>query len=389
MKKIFTLVFALLSLFVVNQPMSALTYNVTVPAGTKTCYITGEMNGWSPSATALTKVDETHYTVDLPNATAEMKYQYLSGPDWKYIEKTAEGTAITDRTWSAMDVVAKWLEVFSLDERDVTIEALVPADVKVLYLVGNFNSWSSPTETTKMNFVSEDLNGKVFSITVHSLDAKNMEFKFCAGSSWSYEQTSPTANYVYGTTESSTAVVVNSFKHYFDPAIAGTINITATVPAGTLQAFIQGDFLGYNMANAIEGTKNTDGTFSFSLPNLLFIEYRLYNKADWGYPEVNDAGEERANRAAVYPTDANLAITVINWKQTISGISNMKEATNKIYSNNNQLIVENVISNVIVYDIMGRNIENKSMGGTFKSKKLNPGLYIVNIDGATKKVSVK
>lgn len=389
MKKFFTLMFALLSIFAVTQSVSALTYNVTVPAGTKACYMTGEMNGWSTSATALTKVDETHYTIDLPNATAEMKYQYLSGPDWKYIEKTADGAAITDRTWSAMDVVAKWLEVFTLDERDVTIEALVPADVKVLYIVGNFNGWSSPSETTKMTFVSEDINGKVFSIIIHSLDAKNMEFKFCAGPAWSYQQTDPKANFVYGTTENSTAVVVNTFEGYFDPEKTGTINITATVPAGTDSIFIQGDFLGWDMTKAMKAVKNQDGTFTFAIPMVMKIYYNIYNKADWTYVEADAAGVKYPDRTASYPEDANTTITVTAWMKNISGVSNIKEATNKIYSSNNQLIVENVISNVVIYDITGRNIETGAISGTFKSKKLNSGLYIVNVDGATKKVSVK
>ncbi len=88
MKKIFTSFVALVAMLFLVQSVSALTYTVTVPAGTKACYITGEMNGWSPSATPLTKVNETTYTIDLPTATEGMKYQYLSGPDWKYIEKT-------------------------------------------------------------------------------------------------------------------------------------------------------------------------------------------------------------------------------------------------------------------------------------------------------------
>ena len=389
MRKKITLLFALLSMLVATQSVSALVYNVTVPAGTKACYITGELNGWSPSATALTKIDETHYTIDLPNATAEMKYQYLSGPDWKYIEKDASGAAITDRTWSANDVVVKWLENFIPDERDVTIEVLVPTDVKVLYIVGSFNGWSSPADPTKMTFVSQDLNGKVFSIKVHSADAKNMEFKFCSGPSWSYQQTDPKANFVYGTTENSTAVVVNTFQGYFDPEKTGTINITATVPAGTTKAYIQGDFLGWDMTKALEGTKNTDGTFSFSVPMVMTIEYRLYNKADWGFPEVDETGVERTTRKNIYPADANVAITVTGWKQQISAVSQIKEAKNTIYSKNSTLIVENITSNVIVYDITGRTIESAIMSGTFKSKTLNPGLYIVNVDGATKKVCVK
>lgn len=389
MNKIFTIVFALLSLFAVNQSISALTYNVTVPAGTKACYITGEMNGWSPSATAMTKIDETHYSVSLPNATPEMKYQYLSGPDWKYIEKTAEGTAITDRTWSAADVVVKWGETFTPDERDVTIEALVPADVKVLYLVGSFNGWSSPSETTKMTFVSEDLNGKVFSIKIHSLDAKNMEFKFCAGPAWSYQQTSPKANFIYGTTDNSIAVVVNTFEGIFDPAKTGTINITATVPAGTDSIFIQGDFLGWNMANAMKAVKNQDGTFTFSIPMVMKIYYNIYNKADWTYVEADSQGLKYPDRTASFPENANTSITVVAWMKNVTGITPTNEATNKIYSSNNQLIVENVISKVAIYDITGRAIQSEVVNGTFKSKKLNSGLYIVQVDGASKKVSVK
>ena len=181
MKKIFTSFVALVAMLFLVQSVSALTYTVTVPAGTKACYITGEMNGWSPSATPLTKVNETTYTIDLPTATEGMKYQYLSGPDWKYIEKNADGTAITDRTWSAADVVVNWLEVFTPDEREVTIEALVPSEVKVLYLVGSFNGWKSPSEEFKMTFDSETVDGKIFSIKVFSADAKNMEFKFVAG----------------------------------------------------------------------------------------------------------------------------------------------------------------------------------------------------------------
>ena len=388
MKRNFTLVALMLVLFTFVQQASALTFNVTVPAGTNACYITGEMNGWSPSATPMTKVDATHFTIDLPDATTSQKYQYLSGPDWKYIEKDADGNAITDRVWSENDVVVRWLETFSLDERDVTIDVLVPLAVQDLYLVGNFNGWSSPSASTKMTYVSQDVEGKVFTITVHSLDAVNMEFKFCAGASWSYQQTAPNANFVYGTTENSKAVVVTGFKNYFDPAQAGTMNITATVPAGTAQVFMQGDFLGYDMANAIEGTKNEDGTFSFALPNVLVIEYLLYNKADWGYPEVDDTGNERANRVSVYPTDANLAVTVIGWKQVINGVKQLNADNYKVYSLNKSVVVEGVKSQVELFDMSGRRIQTQNTAGTFTSKVLNNGLYIVRVDGATQKVSV-
>lgn len=389
MKKIFTSILALLAIFLFVQTVSALTYTVTVPAGTKACYITGEMNGWSPSATPLTKVNETTYTVDLPNATESMKYQYLSGPDWKYIEKNADGSAVTDRTWSASDVVVNWLAVFTPDEREVTIEALVPSEVKVLYLVGSFNGWQSPSEAFKMTFDSETLDGKIFSIKVFSVDAINMEFKFAAGPAWSYEQADPKDNFIYGKTENTTSVVVNSFKNYFDPEKTGTINITATVPAGTQRVFIQGDFLGWNMDNAMEGVKNQDGTFSFSIPMVMNIIYNFYNKADWAYVEANENGDKYPDRSASFPNDATIAVTVTAWKQTISGVSTVKEATNIMYSANQLLTVEEVKTGVEIFDITGRLIDNARLTGTYTSNQLNKGLYIVKVDGATKKVSVK
>ena len=106
MKKIFTLFAALACV----MSMSAVTYNVTVPAGTKACYIAGGMNSWS--FTEMTKVDDTHYTLDLPTATEAMKYKYCSGPGWAYVEKDASGNEIGDRTYSATDVVKKWASVY-------------------------------------------------------------------------------------------------------------------------------------------------------------------------------------------------------------------------------------------------------------------------------------
>ena len=129
MKKIFTFFAALAC----AMSISAVTYNVTVPAGTKACYIAGGMNSWS--FTEMTKVDDTHYTLDLPAATEAMKYKYCSGPGWAYVEKDASGNEIGDRSYSAADVVAKWASVYEpsatpeepKEEKDITVKAKVPA----------------------------------------------------------------------------------------------------------------------------------------------------------------------------------------------------------------------------------------------------------------------
>ena len=94
----------------VVEPETGVTYNVAVPAGTKACYIAGEMNEWVHQE--MTKVDETHYTITIAEATTAMKYKYCSGPSWDYVEKTAAGEEVADRTYSANDVVESWLAVY-------------------------------------------------------------------------------------------------------------------------------------------------------------------------------------------------------------------------------------------------------------------------------------
>ncbi|HEY6914435.1 MAG TPA: T9SS type A sorting domain-containing protein [Paludibacter sp.] len=388
MKKISTLVLALMSMFVISQSALALTYNVTVPAGTEACFIAGAMNGWSATAGRMTKVDATHFTITYDAATATDEYKYLSGPDWKYEEKTEAGTALpANRTWTASDVVAKWGALYLLSyAKDVTIDVLTPTTTVQCYLVGNFNGWASPSTATQMTKGATTGDGVEFYITVNVLDTTIMEYKVCAGPAWSYEQKTPSANFKYMT--DGGVVIVTEFKAIFDPAKTGTINITATVPAGTDRVWIQGDFLGWDMGKAMEGTKNTNGTFSFSIPMVQSIEYKMYNLANWNNVEVDAAGVEVANRKAAYPADANLAITVIGWKTPLA-VPTINMNNYKIYTNDHSLVVEGVTSQVDVIDISGRILQSVKMTGKFTSEKLNAGLYILRVDGATKKVSLK
>ena len=131
MKKIFTLFAALTYM----MSMFALTYNVTVPAGTKACYIAGDMNGWSH--VEMEKVDETHYKLDVASADKTMGYKYCSGPDWAYVECGADDSELANRVYSENDEVAKWRAVYNPNDvptpptpgetKDITVKALVPA----------------------------------------------------------------------------------------------------------------------------------------------------------------------------------------------------------------------------------------------------------------------
>ena len=117
------------------EPTTGLTYNVTVPAGTYACYIAGVMTEWSQ--TEMTKVDDTHYTITIAEATETMGYKYCSGPDWAYVECGADDSELADRVYSVNDEVAKWRAIYNPNDvptpptpgetKDITVKAQVPA----------------------------------------------------------------------------------------------------------------------------------------------------------------------------------------------------------------------------------------------------------------------
>ena len=72
-----------------------------------------------------------------------------------------------------------------------------------------------------------------------------------------------------------------------------------------------------------------------------------------------------------------------------TGLTTSKSENFKISTFNNVINIEGVKDNVSLFDIAGRKIQSVSVTGTFNSNKLNSGLYIVNVDGISTKVSVK
>jgi hypothetical protein len=413
MKKLFTFISALLSMFVVVQMSAAadLVFNVTVPTPTYECWVVGNFNDWNNNQYKMTKVDDTHYTITIPEAELNqanitrdggVKYKYLSGGgDWAYVEKDANGNEIPDRVYTdGNDVVQKWALVYNPNVEPipmtVTIIAQVPADVIELYIVGTFNNWTIPTDSTKMTLLETNESGKVFSVTFFTADANKLQFKFCAGPAWDYEQTQG-ANFTYpDPTQNTAAVICESFKKIYDPTQVGNVTIIATVPAGTERVWIMGSHLGWNWNNLKEGTRNQDNTFTFLVENVMSFEYRLYNWPDWGYPEVGEADptKELPNRTAQYdptnPANNTINITVWGWKQPApSAVANVFFDRYQVKTVNRTITVNNVTSGVELFDVMGRQIEKANVRGTYTTKTLTNGIYILKVDGITAKIAVK
>ena len=98
-----------------------ITYSVTVPVGTNECYIAGDMNNWN--FYQMNKVDDTHYTITLSSLTSD-RYKYCSAADWAYVEVNADGSYLPNRSYTASDIVARWIagtDISTIDADELTL----------------------------------------------------------------------------------------------------------------------------------------------------------------------------------------------------------------------------------------------------------------------------
>lgn len=152
-----------------------ITYRVTVPVGTKACYLAGEMNTWS--FMPMNKVDATHYEVTTSSLTS-YKYKYCSGPDWVYVEKDGSGNDISNRTYTPSDVVASWRHIYDSAHPTPTLtySVTVPSGTNACYIIGEMNSWTF-TAMNKVDATHYTISCPAFS---------DFEYKYCSGADWSY-----------------------------------------------------------------------------------------------------------------------------------------------------------------------------------------------------------
>jgi len=190
----------LLGIISFSMQVKALTYNVTVPVGTEHCYIAGSFNDWSVSANPMTKVDDTHYTVEIANAVTTDEYEYLNGPAWAYEQANASGTATSQSGWNANDVVVNWKFFYTTTP---TIQVKVPTYISSCYIVTSLDSWSFKSESEcAMTLISSDESGKVFTITLTGIsDPTALRYRFSASPNWNNEQKDPATEFAwaYGT----------------------------------------------------------------------------------------------------------------------------------------------------------------------------------------------
>lgn len=182
MKKNFTLRSIFFSLmWMAFTTGKALTFTVTVPSGTVECYIAGNFNSWKQ--TKMNKIGNNQFQIDFETTSAEARYKYCSGPGWQYVEKSASGQDIIDRTYNSNDNVASWAAIYSpnITPGNITITATVPANTPdgEVYISGSFQSpaWDV-NNAPKLTKVSD---------TQYQFIVQNVttiEYKLLCGKSW-------------------------------------------------------------------------------------------------------------------------------------------------------------------------------------------------------------
>ncbi|WP_287636122.1 hypothetical protein [Bacteroides sp.] len=212
-----------------------LTYTVTVPAGTKNCYMKGGFlsmnNNWADFI-QLEKTGENTFSVTLPTYKNET-YRYFAEKGKEYIEVNADDTDKADRTWNenqGVDVVDKWKTMPS-EPTLVTIKCLVPRTVTDLYIIGTFDiQWQLDPlgEKDKMTYVGEEGDKKAFIYEYTTINPTGLEFKFAAGPGRQYIQ-SASENYTTKNVEpyeaNKYAYEALAFKSIWTPSVPTTAKV--------------------------------------------------------------------------------------------------------------------------------------------------------------------
>jgi len=290
-KLLLTLMFA----FVVFSS-SALIYSVTVPKGTNACYIAGEMNGWSHQQ--MTKVDDTHYTIEIPKSTAGQCYKYCSGPGWGYVEKAADGSEMDNRSYAANDIVTAWVAIYdkSTKNLDVVYNATVPQGTKCCYIMGGWDGWSTFKEMKKV----DDTH-----YTIAFSSNKLFKYNYCAGNAWGYVELGA-SKFVNHERSYSPNDIVTIWSAVYDKEVPDAdITYSVTVPEGTNHCYIAG---GWNRWTFQEMDKVDSKHFKVTVRSNKALKYLFFSGPDWNCIETDIAKKDSPTRTY------NSTDVVVDWK---------------------------------------------------------------------------
>ena len=257
MKKIFFILIGLVSS--ISMLWADVTFTVNVPIGTKQCYVVGglpQLSSWSAGAAiAMNKVEgKDQFTVTVAGiSTADISasegYKYICGPDWKYVEKTASGDEVANRTSVGNpDVVAKWAAIYenvgitenwTIAGKQYPVQILLPSnydsskEYNVTYMFGRHQRYRDAGSDTEMGdrILYSDSWG--VAETVAELEKRGEEPGFIVVIYAQLPEFTPWANEEFAGTGQADAFL-KSFMDDFKPAFEKKYAISSRESACTI-----------------------------------------------------------------------------------------------------------------------------------------------------------
>jgi enterochelin esterase-like enzyme len=181
------------------------------------------MNGWTQLA--MTKVDDTHYFLDIASATNAQKYKYCSGPAWEYEALDAAGLPINNRSYNAADVVIRWKAVYTPTLSGVTYNVTVPEGTNACYIAGEMNGWAHQS----MNKV----DATHYSLTILNASI-SQKYKYCSGAGWNFEELNAAGAQIANRSYSQNDIVEKWLAIYDPNATVSQIANSLTVSSGSV-----------------------------------------------------------------------------------------------------------------------------------------------------------
>lgn len=266
-----------------SAAMSAVTWNVTVPEGTKACYIAGEATGWKH--TEMTKVDLTHYTITIDTENAGV-YKYCSGPDWAYTELTADNKDVSNRTYQTNDVVAKWKSIYdpevSASYVDITIRVKA-ATAPSIWWWGAGDKCPNPENVPGMNYSWED-NQPVMT----AVEGKTGWFE------WNFKDVNETLGVTFKINKGNDLLAKESTCY---EASGSVIDCDNDDPVVTYDYYIAGNeaLTGKNWVADGTGMDKVDGIYTYTFSNvaantqceLKVTDGTWADGKQWGYDQLS------------------------------------------------------------------------------------------------------
>ena len=430
MKKIFTLVFATMTLSIIAQVQVTFQVDMTgLTVSSDGVHIAGSLNGWTPDSDMLTDQGNNIYAITLDlTPGADYEFKYLNGNAWGTEEAapgsctvggnnriittptsdvTLEVTPFNGCSASATTQMVK----FSVDMTGQTISG------NGVHVAGNFNGWS-PGSTAL-----SDVGNNIYEVSVPVVSSISvLQYKFLNGNDWGMEETPGSGcgngdnNRIFiiqdaGDVDLPTATFGGCANPVPTRKVVFRVNLDGAM-ASTDGVHVAGSFQGWNP----EGTPMNDiGNDNYEvavdvMKPITYIEYKYINGNAWGNEE-SIPGECNYNNNRFALIELNSADTVYLENYIFGTCNDLTTSTEEINLLGQIQITptiarDNVFINfqsaineptmLMVHNLNGSVLYERRFNDLFNSDHITidvsnwiPGIYVVRFSNAKQEYSQK